>query len=140
MFRNMRIGWRLSIGFALILGLLTLSTVVGVQNLEHVNKGTDKIVERDWVKAKLITQALDNLRGSMARVFQLTMRIDAKESAHAEERLRANIKAFTEALDKVDGLIYRPEGKALMVKIKETRARYLAGVEKTLALLAEGKR
>jgi len=135
----MKLAARLGVGSGLLLCLIAGIAAIGIFSLSNLNDGLDKVVRVDWQKAKLATIALDNVRGSVARVFQLAQATDAKEIATAEDRLGANIKEFSQSLDKLEGLVYLPEGKALVAKAKEKRAAYLASIDKVRSLLKEGK-
>ena len=136
---NLKIGTRLGAGFGFVLLVLALITVVGVINMGHLHDGTTKLVEEDWVKAKLANHALDNARGSIARVFQLVATGDEKESEKAQERLLANMSNFDKALAELEPLLIAAEGKAIFAKIKEARSRYVLAYGKALALKKEGK-
>jgi methyl-accepting chemotaxis protein len=137
---NMKMGARLGIGFGSVLLFLAAITAMSIINLGHLNGLTEVIVQKDWVKAKLIVDALDNTRGSMARVMQLSVATEKDQINKARERFDANKKNFNEALDKLAPLLYRPEGKELLAKSKAGRDKYVAAAGKVLKLADEGKR
>ncbi len=139
-FSNMKIGMRLNVAFGLVLLFLVGIVTLGTGSLSNLNDGTQKIIRLDWVKATLGTAALDNARGSMARVFQITSSGNEAEIKAAHERLAANEQAFTESLAKLEPLLYRPEGKALLGKARADAAQYVASYKKAFALLAAGDR
>lgn len=59
---------------------------------------------------------------------------------HLEHR-QGNQQKVNELIEKIDGLLYLPEGKALLEKIKEARKSYTVVADKVLKLLIdEGKR
>ncbi|QJQ06150.1 HAMP domain-containing protein [Undibacterium piscinae] len=137
---NMKIGIRLGLGFGLVLLLLIGIAILSGSKLAILNQGTDTLVTQDWVKAKLANKALDNVRGSIARVFQSIAATDPQEAAKGQERLAANTAAFNDAIKDLEPLLRRPEGKALLVKIKESRDKYVASCAKVAALLKDGNR
>ncbi len=139
-FAHMKVGTRLGISFGAILFLLLCMTGIAIFELDVLHDGTEKIVKKEWVKAKYANVALDNVRGSIARVLQLAVEEDPQELAKARERFAANAKAFNESLDRLEPLLYMPEGKALLAKSKEAGTKYLAAYGKVLALLDEGKK
>jgi methyl-accepting chemotaxis protein len=139
-FAYMKVGARLGFSFGVVLLLLLCMSMLAIFELGKLNESTERIVQVDWIKAKLTTQALDNARGSIARVFQLTAEDDQERRKEAKERLAANTKAFKEALDKLEPLVQRPEAKALIAKSRETGARYIASYGKVIALVEEGKK
>jgi methyl-accepting chemotaxis protein len=137
---NMRVGARLGLGFGSVLLFLVAITAMTVISLGHLNGLTETIVQKDWAKAKLVVDALDNTRGSMARVMQLSTATEKDQINKARERFDSNKKNFTEALDKLAPLLYRPEGKELLAKSKAARDKYVAAADKAFKLVEEGKR
>ena len=57
---NMKIGARLGLGFAGVLILLSIVSIIGVFNMAEMNARTTKLVDQDFVKVKLSANALDN--------------------------------------------------------------------------------
>ncbi|RJG07663.1 HAMP domain-containing protein [Noviherbaspirillum cavernae] len=139
-FTDMKIGAKLGLAFGFVLLFLIGTTILATISLADLNAGTERIVKTEWSKSKLAMQALDNARGSITRVLQLTAETDDKESARARERLAANAAAFNNALDKLDPMLTRAENRAVLTKAKESSAKYVAAYGKTLTLLGEGKR
>ncbi|WP_317204232.1 methyl-accepting chemotaxis protein [Janthinobacterium sp.] len=137
-FSNMNIGMRLNLAFGLVLTFLIGIVIVGTSSLSALNAGTEKIVDIDWSKAKLGADALDNVRGSIARVFQIVDTSDEAEEKVARERLAANEAEVGAALSKLEPLLYRPEGKALLAKAKGDHESYSASYKRVLALFAAG--
>ena len=134
------VGVRLAIGFGATLFLLLCMVAVSVFEFGELRTSTEKIVEKDWLKTKLATDALDNARGSIGRVFQVVNEADVKQQAVARDRLAANTKGFDEQLEKLDPLLYLPEGKTLLAKCREARDRYVTSYKHVMSLLEEGKR
>jgi methyl-accepting chemotaxis protein len=137
---NFKIGTRLGIGFGLVLILLILVASMGVMKMGRLNANTDELVNQDWAKAKLAVKALDNVRGSIARVFQMVAETDPENAAKAQERLAANTKGFNEAIDKLDPLLDTAEGKKMLTEIKASRDAYVSSFGKVMTLLKDGNR
>ncbi len=135
-FGNMKIGMRLGVAFAAVLGLLTLTTVVAIVNMARLHHGTEVIVDVEYAKTKLQTTALDNARGSIARVVQVASDEDAARVAQARTRLDSNIKAYKAALSQLEPMLTRPEAKRLLAAAKESGAHYEAQVGKVLAAVS----
>ncbi len=137
---NLTVGQRLGIGFGIVLLFLAGITALAIVELGALNAGTEKIVQKDWAKSKLAAAALDNVRGSIGRVFQLTSDLNQEQFRNAKERLAANTKGFNEPLDQLEQLVYLAEGKALVAKSKEAAAQYVAAYGKVIALVEAGKK
>ncbi|MES2128279.1 MAG: methyl-accepting chemotaxis protein [Pseudomonadota bacterium] len=129
---NWRISARLGAAFAAVLFMLLAAVGLGIYHLASLNHGTSSLVKVDWVKASLVNEALDNTRGSIARVFQAVS--PGGDVAKAKERLHANMGKVDAALAKLDPLLALPPARELLAKIKESRARYGAHYDKVLQL------
>ncbi|TXT40601.1 MAG: hypothetical protein FD135_1101 [Comamonadaceae bacterium] len=137
---KLTVGKRLTLGFGSVLLLLAGMTALAIFQLGTLNADTNQIVDKDWVKAKLAMNALDNTRGSIARVFQLTAETDPAQASKARERLAVNTKGFVEPLDQLERLVLQPEGKNLVAKAKQSATQYVAAYGKVLALMDQGNK
>jgi methyl-accepting chemotaxis protein len=135
--KNMKIGMRLGLGFSVIL-LFTLAMIaIGISRLGKLNDDVDTIVSKDWVKAS-VAGDIQNLADDNAKAnLMLFMTNDKSEIARLQARVESNKKAISDKLDKLDTLIYLPEGKALLEKIKQTRAIYVTSFSHASKLLLE---
>ncbi|PRC92987.1 methyl-accepting chemotaxis protein [Solimicrobium silvestre] len=136
---NLKIGTRLGIAFAFILTLLIVVAFVGILNMSKMDTGTHELVHVAFVKTKLSYDALDNVRGSMSRVFEMVGMTDDQEIGRVRERLQSNTTKFDDALNKLEPLMSTPEGKELFLKIKETHIGYINSVAKVLGLVSASK-
>jgi len=137
---NLKIGARLGAGFGIVLLLLAMTTAVGIVKMGDLNAGTEQLVKQNWVKAKLSNYALDNARGSIARIFEAVASTDEKETANAMQRLQANTAALDDAIAKIEPMLVTTEGKARITNAKEIRNRYVAAYGKVFTLLKDGNR
>jgi len=137
MFKHMKIGTRLGAGFGFVLLLMLVTIVAGLTRLGALNRITDRIVSTDWTKAVLANDvsalANDNARANL-ELFLLT---DKAQIARTLERIEKNKKTITERIEKLEGLLYKAEGKALLANIKEARRPYVASFGKISTLLLE---
>jgi methyl-accepting chemotaxis protein len=137
---NLKIGTRLGLGSALVLLLTAAIVVVAQSSVSHLHDEIETIVRDDWAKNKLATVALDNTRGSIARVFQVTQDADKSSVAKARERFAANAKELQESLVKLEPLVLSAEGKAQLTRCRESSQSYLASADRVFALVDTGNR
>jgi methyl-accepting chemotaxis protein len=137
---RLKVGTRLGLGFGGILILLVLMTGLAIYELSSLNAGTERLVKEEWAHSKLANAALDNARGSVARVFELTSDLNNEGRSKALERLAANIRGFTESLDKLAQVEKTADGRALIGKAKTAGAQYVASYQKVIALLDAGNK
>ena len=138
-FLNLNIANRLRLGFGLLLVFIAVLACVGVRSLNQLHSGTTDLADGVWPRVRQANIALDNLRGSMARIGQLVAVDDAAARAHATERLNTNIAAMDKALQDLEPLLVAPTGKAILATSKEQRKTYVALVEQVQALVKDGK-
>ncbi|MBI3285161.1 MAG: MCP four helix bundle domain-containing protein [Burkholderiales bacterium] len=139
-FADMKIGTRLGIGFGFVLLLMLGIAALALTQMAVIQRANEILVSQEWVKAKLANTALDNARGSIARVFQMVAADDDKEAAAALERLQANTAAFDAALTDIEPLLRLPEGRSILAQSRAARNRYVAAYEDVLQKLKNGER
>jgi methyl-accepting chemotaxis protein len=136
---DMKIGVRLGLGFGLVLLLLATLIAVGLVRLASIGDINERIIGKDWVKGEATQTVNATTRDNARRTMELFVAND-KDKAATYQAIEANKKKIDGALATLDKLIYTPEGTALLTRIKESRAAYVASFSKVARLLAEGKR
>ncbi|WP_317203534.1 methyl-accepting chemotaxis protein [Janthinobacterium sp.] len=136
---NLKIGTRLGLGFGTVLLLMAALIVVGMQHLSGIGALNDTIIDKDWVKADAAATVSSTTRANSALVLELFI-ADAVRSARIYSEIDANKKIIGAALDRIDGLLYLPAGKALLSTIKQQRGQYVASFSKVGKLMAAQQR
>ena len=139
-FANMKIGTRLGSGFGLVLLLMVSLIVVGLIHLTGIGETSGTMIDKEWVKAEAANTINAITRDNARLTMELLIAPDKAYADKIRERIEINKKTINEAMGTLDELIYLPEGKALLAKIKEHRARYVVSFSKVGKLLAEDKR
>lgn len=141
MFKNLRIGIKLGLGFGLVLLLLSIVVGVGVTRMSLMNQATETIVTKDWVKASLANDISDLANDNAKSNMELFLISDSKAMVKILERIDGNKKKISDIVAQLEELLYRPEGKAKLAKIKEARMIYVASFTQAAKLLLDdGKR
>ena len=139
MLKRLPLGVRLALGFGMLLILLVMMVMVAISRMERMHKDTDRIVTQDWVKAELAMSIDSYARANARRTMELFLATDQEHTARIKKHMESNKSVITEALDKLDTLLYLPEGKALMLQIREARSAYVASFTQVARLLDEGQ-
>jgi methyl-accepting chemotaxis protein len=137
---NLKIGARLGAGFGLVLILMAALLAVGMLRLTSIGAIINKTVEKDWVKAQAANVVNVGTRANARNTLELIQTSDSAASAKIHERLDANKKAIGAAIDTLDKLIYLPEGRTLLAKLKDERVRYVESFGKVLQLIQAERR
>ncbi|MBX3634606.1 MAG: MCP four helix bundle domain-containing protein [Rubrivivax sp.] len=137
--QQLRIGTRLGAAFGIVLLLLVLLLADGLHALSSIHGDAKQIVEHEYGNVRLQTAALDNTRGSIARVFQMAADKDPARIDHARQRLQANIKGFAEPLRALEPRLERAEARELLSKARKSEAAYVAAIEQVEQALRAGQ-
>jgi len=139
MFKNMKIGVRLGLGFGLVLVLLSVIAYIGITRLATVNSAVEDIVNNKWIKVGLLQDGLAGVNeiGIGARDLVLFTTMDARQAA--KERVlkgRANIGKAWETLKPT---LTQPKGKEMMQQILDSREQFIAAQNQIIKLMDENK-
>jgi methyl-accepting chemotaxis protein len=137
---NMKVGTRLSVGFGLVLSMSVIIIAIAIIRFSSIGEINDKIIEKDWVKADATNTINTLTRDNARRTMELLIVTDQAQLPKIRERIQANKTKISEALDTLEKLIYKPEGKELLARIKEARVNYVSSFSKVSKLLDEGKK
>jgi methyl-accepting chemotaxis protein len=136
--RNLNIGPRLGVGFGIVLAFMAVMILMAVTRFNSVGQATGSILHKDWIKADAAATLNATTRANAQRTMELFFVTDEDHFARVHDAIDTNKKVVTEALATLDKLVYAPQGKALLHKIKEERVAYVASFSKIDRLLQEG--
>ncbi|SFV14089.1 methyl-accepting chemotaxis protein [Pseudoduganella namucuonensis] len=137
---NLNIGTRLGLGFGIVLLLMAALIGVGLQRLASIGSLSATMVDKDWAKADAAAIISATTRANSALVLELFITTDKAAEAEIHRQIDANKKTIGDALERLDKLVYLPEGKAMLAAIRAQRALYVASFGKVGKLVAEGGR
>jgi len=132
----MTIARRLTLGFGIFVGLLALAIFTGLARLDRMHEMVERIVAKDWTKTVLANDAIDLMNANARETFLL---FHSSDRAPILQRIDKNKHAITEKIDRLDSLLYLPEGKALLAKIRERRKVYVDAFSRIPGMLADGR-
>ncbi|MDH6184120.1 methyl-accepting chemotaxis protein [Polaromonas sp. CG_23.6] len=134
---NLKIGTRLSSGFALVLLMMASLIVVVLSNLNSIGDSNADMVKKDWVKAEAANTINATIRANARRTMELFFAQDAAQTNTINERIKSNAKTINDAVQVLETLMTTDEGKSLLADFKEKRARYLQSMDKSIKMLAQ---
>ncbi|CAM5452745.1 hypothetical protein TMEC50S_02818 [Thauera mechernichensis] len=139
MFTRMTIARRLGLGFGVLLALLVVAVVLGLSRLATVDEMIDRIVELEWQKTVLANGTMD-LMNEQTRDTYLMFHVPDQDHPAIRNRITERVRAIASLLEQLDKLVYHPEGKALLVEIREKRKIYVDSFSNVSSLLEGGRR
>ena len=137
--KDMKIGIRLGIGFAVTLALLILISAISYTRINQLNSEIETLVKVDFPKT-VWTGDLNESMNVIARALRNAVLFSAEDSRRELDRIPEQRRIITDTLDKLDKAITSDEGRNLLGKLKEARAQYVVSLEKFMELVRTGKR
>ncbi|MBS1187497.1 MAG: methyl-accepting chemotaxis protein [Burkholderiaceae bacterium] len=138
--KNLKIGIRLSLGFLLVVVLMVAVAAIGTTRLSVLNSGTNDIVNDRAPKVALsntINEQLSDVAIALRNMIILTDPQQIKAEQAIIDQARKNI---SEAMSKLEQSVNTPEGRTTYAKLTDARGAYVSGLDRTLKLLADGKK
>ncbi|MDN6888423.1 methyl-accepting chemotaxis protein, partial [Variovorax sp. CAN2819] len=137
--KNLKIGTRLGLGFAVVLLLMAVIAATGMLRLASVGNATEDMVQRALVKERLANQWSVLLGPAIANSFAMVKATDPKVAAYFEKARVDKSVQINPVQKKLEELLTSPEEKKLYSAIADPRSVVLALVGNINKLKAEGK-
>jgi len=137
--KNLKIGIRLGIGFAITLCLLIAISVVSYTRLVTLNTEIEGMVEDKFPKTVMANDVIDSING-IARLLRNAYIYSGEEQKKALDQIPPERKKISDNLEKLDKLITSDKGKEVLKTVQTARAAYVADQDKFLELLKADKK
>src|SRR5690554_3674650 len=134
MLNNMKIGTRLTIGFASLLILLALISVLALVNMSTMNRNTEEVTVRYYPQTVTANNILRNVNLAARSIRNIVMLSDLAEMKNEEQRIIESGQTIDQAIADLDKVTESAEGKALLVTIKDARKGYQADQSEAIRL------
>jgi methyl-accepting chemotaxis protein len=127
LFRNLRIGTRLAIGFAVILILAIVATTSALTTARASAQATEQMMQTPLAKERLVSDLYLKVYAAIARTSMIARSSDVTLSTLFAKPIAESVTVSTAIVKKIEALLSSPEEKALFKATIEARARYQAG-------------
>jgi methyl-accepting chemotaxis protein len=121
--KNMKVGTRLALGYALVLILLVAIVGVGLLKMQQIRERMRLITDVNNVQITLVGQMQDSVADRMIALRNITILTDPKAMQVQAERIHALDTNYAQARDKLgktfEDPATTPEEKAFFVKLQE---------------------
>ena len=139
MFANMKIGLRLTLGFAMVLALMAALAAVGINGMSNVQERLDEIVNDNMVKIKLNSEMSEAVHIAVRITRTMILLDDPAAIMTEKKKLDAARQRYNEAWDALEKLPASETGKAARAKIKAAATEARSGTDKVLDLAIANK-
>ncbi|EJL87934.1 methyl-accepting chemotaxis protein [Herbaspirillum sp. CF444] len=123
---NMKIGKRLTLGFAVILAFSIVIAGIGIWRLQAVSSATRDMMSQPLLKERLIGDWYANLVSGIRRTTAIAKSSDPSLGPYFATEVAASSKSSGEYQKKVEALLETEEEKKLFQQISEQRKIYLS--------------
>ena len=130
---------RVSLGIVLLMMLLLCLAGLGIHGLNQNRSTIDRMVRLDARKVSLANQITSRLN-AVARELYVLVEEDRSDLVEAFKRARPErARVITASLAELDTLVYHPEGKALLLKVRQQREQFVEVSGKVIELIDAGQ-
>jgi methyl-accepting chemotaxis protein len=136
---NIKIGQRLALGFAIVLGLSILTTVIGIMKLNEVADAAEQMLGEPLKKEQLISDWSRNIDVAVNRTSAIAKSSDSSLVEFFKAKGAETSKSSSDIIKQLEPLLTSEAEKQAYAKANEIRKTYLSSRDKTLKLKAEGK-
>jgi methyl-accepting chemotaxis protein len=137
--KNLRIGARLGIGFALVLALMVFMTTIGVWRLEAVAQATHDMTQQPLAKERLISDWYRSIHSSVRRTAAIAKSADPSLVPFFADETKESIKVVADLQKAIEPLLTSPEEKALWAQLMDKRKVYVSSRDAITKAKADGQ-
>jgi len=134
---NMKVGMRLALGFALVLVLMVVLTVVGIVRTGQIQSRLDHVIGVSNVVTRLVVDMRNNVSERVTSLRTLTLMTDPADMEPELKRFKeqtAKYDALQQKLSEKFALEASTEEKALLAQIKEAEGVAMPAIAKASEL------
>ena len=140
MFKNMKIGLRLGLGFGLVGILLLIIAALAISRLSQQNTMLDVVVNDRYIKTALITE-IKGETTAIAIMLRNMMLTDSRDDMKKQEvKILESKNKIGESVEKLQKIVVLPKGKELLQQVLDNRTKYVDGYKTLINLTNEGKK
>jgi methyl-accepting chemotaxis protein len=123
--QSFRINTRLLAGFATVLALMGIGSLVGIWQLNNLERVIDRLATEEVTKLTLTERWTRSIATNLVRA-QSALTIDAKDELAQTLRIEMEVsnKQAAEHKQMLESMVTSPEGKKHLEKVSEARQRY----------------
>ena len=125
MFKNLKIGTRLGLGYAMLIVLMLGMTAMAVVQLRNIDTLATDIVTNRWPKTVVASKIIANVNANTKAVLTLMYMTDAEQMKKTVAEMAEASKELTAFYAHLDKTVQGEKGKQILAKIKLARAAYV---------------
>ncbi|MFH0920621.1 MAG: methyl-accepting chemotaxis protein [Fibrobacterota bacterium] len=140
MFKNMKLGTRLGLGFGLIILLIGVLSIFVITQVSSIHNGIEKVANDRIPKTRMANDMMDQVN-IVARALRNILLVTNPDERQKEERRIVEARNIVGLkLDSLTATVKSEEGVRRLNRMKATREAYLPVQQQIIKLINEGKK
>lgn len=138
MFRNMKIGVRLGLGFGLVVILMVVIAVIGISRLGVLNAGIDDLVKDKYPKTVLANDVHDDINIIARSMRDMLLETDTDKIASQYERIVNVDKKIGKDFEQLTNVVSSDKGKDLLKALDDARTNFTSTQDSIVKMVQTG--
>ncbi len=139
MFKNMKIGLRLGLGFGLVGILLLIIAALAISRLSQQNDTLNLVVNDRYMKMGMVTD-IKGETTAIAIALRNMMLTDSRDDMKKQEgKILESKNKIAESVEKLQKIIVLPKGKEMLQQALDARTKYVDAYKILINIINEGK-
>ena len=140
MFKNMKIGFRLQMGFGVTTVFLVVIMALALTKLSSLNNKIDDVVNDKLPKTLLTGDIKDSVNQNARTVRNIVLLDDRADIEKEAARIAEAKKVISDRVEKLDKMIVSGEGRELFKKMTDSRGPFVQAFDECTELALAGKK
>ena len=140
MFKNMKIGLRLGLGFGLVGIFLLIIAALAISRLSQQNVTLNLVVNDRYMKMGMVTD-IKGETTAIAIALRNMMLTDSNDDMKKQEgKILESKNKIAESVEKLQKIIVLPKGKEMLQQALDARTKYVDAYKVLINIINEGKK
>ncbi len=122
--KNLNIGTRLALGFAVVLSLLVALSAIAIWRMQAASVATDNLINEKVRNERLMDEWAQVIHVNAARTTGAWLAVDPADQKSIEDQMKKSSARATEVQDKLVELLQEPVAKGQLAQVLSARAAY----------------
>jgi methyl-accepting chemotaxis protein len=140
MFKNLKLGMKLAVGFGMVVALLIVVAVVGIMRVSNLNDSIKMMVSDLYPKTVIVNSIIGGVNEDARSVRNLLLLENPAEMNDQKVRVDANRPKYTEWFATLEKTILSDAGKEALRAVTEARAEFVKARDKSMELAMTGQK
>lgn len=137
-FRNMKIDWRLKIGFGLLSGIIVIVCLFNFRNMSNIDTVAKDMINLAFEKTAAANRIIEAVGTAYASLAVIAVSGEADRMENEKQNIGKVREIYLAELDKLDKLEKNPRGKELVAKFRNLATKAREANEKVMELASSG--